>query len=93
MSLNAIRLGLLLDLEEQFAHTGLRDIDELEPLLKAIKRFDHITSEEELSEADTQRRKFLRAVVDIGESAMGTKPLKQEAKTKILGYGKTIWKL
>lgn len=93
MSLNAIRLGLLLDLKEQYAHIGLRDIDELEPLLAAIKRFDHITSEEELAEADTQRRKFLRGIVDIGTSAMGTGPLREEAKNKLIAYGKTIWKL
>ncbi len=93
MSLNAIRLGLLLDLKEQFAYTGLRDTDDLDPLLAAIKRFDHITSEEDVPEADAQRRKFLRGIVDIGVSAMGTKPLREEARTKIVEFGKTIWKL
>ncbi|TLX16614.1 hypothetical protein [Rhizobium sp. MHM7A] len=93
MSLNAIRLGLLLDLKEQFSGLGSRDVDDLAPLLTAIHRFDHITSEEEPAEADMQRRKFLRGIVDIGVNAMGTKPLREEARSKIVGYGKELWKL
>jgi hypothetical protein len=93
MSLNAIRLGLLLDLKEQFSGLGSRDVDDLAPLLTAIKRFDHITSEEELAEADTQRRKFLRGIVDIGVSSMSTRPLREEARSKIVDFGKTLWKL
>lgn len=93
MSLNAIRLGLLFDLKEQFSGLGSRELDDLDPLLTAIKRFDHITSEEELAEADVQRRKFLRDIVDIGINAMGTRPLRDEARLKIVGFGKELWNL
>jgi len=93
MSLNAIRLGLLFDLKEQFVGLGSRDVDDLDPLLAAIRRFDYITSEEVATEADMQRRKFLRGVVDIGINAMGNKPLREEARVKIVDYGNELWML
>jgi hypothetical protein len=93
MSLNAIRLGVLYDLKEQFSGLGSRDLDDLEPLLIAMRRFDHITSEEDVAEADAQRRKFLRGIVDIGVNAMVNKPMREEARLKIVDYGKQLWKL
>jgi hypothetical protein len=93
MSLNAIRLGLLFDLNEQFSGLGLHDVEELEPLKVAIDRFDHVTSEEDFAEADVQRRKFLRGVVDIAIKNMANKPLREAARAKFVNYGRDIWKL
>lgn len=93
MSLNAIRLGILYDLDQKYPAASFSNEYELVVFEEALRRFDAITMEEEIDICESQRRLFLRAIVDLGMRTQESAEEKDAARARLVAFGKQLWKL